>query len=49
MSIKTRVGWALMNKHLIMYYRIQDLWGPANLVTSSVAELDDNLPYLSGV
>ena len=26
---------------LIMYWRIWDLWGPANLVASTIAELDD--------
>jgi hypothetical protein len=24
------------------------LWGPANLLASTVAELDDTLPYLTG-
>jgi hypothetical protein len=42
-------GWAQMNKYFIMYWRIRDLWGPANLVASLVAELDDTQPYLSGV
>jgi hypothetical protein len=32
-----------MNKHLIMYWRLQDLWGPANIVASCVTELDDTL------
>jgi hypothetical protein len=31
---------------LIMYWRIRDLWGPANLVASCVTEFDDTLPYL---
>jgi hypothetical protein len=35
-----------MNKHLIMYLSIQDLWGPINLVASIVIELDDTPPYL---
>jgi hypothetical protein len=34
---------------LIMYWHIWDLWGPANLVASMVAELDDTLPYLTDV
>jgi hypothetical protein len=32
-----------------MYWRIRDLWGPANLVASTVTELDDTLPYLQDV
>jgi hypothetical protein len=44
--IKTHVGWVRMNKHLIMYWRIWDLWGPTNLVALTVAELDDTPPYL---
>jgi hypothetical protein len=32
-----------------MYWRIWDLWGLANMVASTVAELDDTLPYLQGV
>jgi hypothetical protein len=31
---------------LIMYWHIQDLWGPANLVATSITELNDTLPYL---
>jgi hypothetical protein len=38
-----------MSKHLITYWHIRDLWGPANLVTSCVTELDDTLPRLMGV
>jgi hypothetical protein len=34
---------------LIMYKRIWDLWGSANLLASTVAELDDTPPYLQGV
>jgi hypothetical protein len=34
---------------LIMYWHIQDLWGPANLVALTVVELDDTPPYLTGV
>jgi hypothetical protein len=47
MSIKDRVGWALLQQALIMYWRIQDLWGPANLVASIVAELDDTSLYFT--
>jgi hypothetical protein len=42
--LRPHVSWALMNKHLIMYWCIQDLWGPANLVASCVTELDDTIP-----
>jgi hypothetical protein len=42
------VNWELIVwprwTRLIMYWRIRDLWGPANLVASTVAELDDTLP-----
>jgi hydroxymethylpyrimidine/phosphomethylpyrimidine kinase len=34
---------------LIMYSSIWDLWDPANLVASMVAELDDTLPRLMDV
>jgi hypothetical protein len=34
---------------LIMYWHIHDLWGPANLVASMVAELDDILPRFTDV
>ncbi len=36
-----------MNKHLIIYCHIWDLWGPANLVASTVAELDDTPLYFT--
>jgi hypothetical protein len=49
MFIKARIGWALLNKDLIMYWRIWDLWGLANLVASCVAETEDILPYLMDV
>jgi hypothetical protein len=49
MSIKAPVGWALMNKHLIMYWRIRDLWGPTNIVASCVTEMKAILAYLTGV
>jgi hypothetical protein len=32
-----------------MYWQIHDLWGPTNLVTSYVTELDDTLPRFTGV
>jgi hypothetical protein len=32
-----------MKKHLIMYWRIRDIWSPTNLVASCVAKLDDTL------
>jgi hypothetical protein len=32
-----------------MYWCIQDLWGPANLVASMVIELDDTSPLLQDV
>jgi hypothetical protein len=38
-----------MSKHLIIYWRIQDLWGLANLVVSCVTELDNTLPRFTGV
>jgi hypothetical protein len=31
----------------VVYWRIHDLWGPANLVASTVAELDDTLLYFT--
>jgi hypothetical protein len=34
---------------LIMYWRIRDLWGPVNLVASTVAELDNTLPHFMDV
>jgi hypothetical protein len=48
-SIKHRVSWALLQQALIMYWRIQDLWGPTNLVASTVVELDDTLPLFTDV
>jgi hypothetical protein len=48
-SIKDHVGWALLQQALIMYWRIRELWGPANLVASTVAELDDALPRFTDV
>jgi hypothetical protein len=32
-----------------MYWCIQDLWGPTNLVALTVAELDDTLPHFTDV
>jgi hypothetical protein len=46
-SIKNHNGWALLQQALIMYWRIQDVWGPANLVALMAAELDDTLPHAS--
>jgi hypothetical protein len=48
-SIKAHVGWAMLNKHLIMYLHIRDIWSPTNLVGSMVAELDDTPPNITGV
>jgi hypothetical protein len=39
----------LNEQALIMYWHIQDLWGPVNLVASCVAETEVILPYLTGV
>jgi hypothetical protein len=49
MSIKDRVSWALLQQVLIMYWRIRDLWGPTNLVASTITELDDTLPRFTDV
>jgi hypothetical protein len=35
------------NKHWVVYWHIRDLWGPANLVASTVAELDDTPLYFT--
>jgi hypothetical protein len=35
------------NKHWVVYWRIQDLWGPVNLVALTVAELDDTVLYFT--
>jgi hypothetical protein len=48
-SIKACVGWVLLTKLLIMYWRIWDLWGLANLVVLRVTETEAILPYLMGV
>jgi hypothetical protein len=45
--IKDCIGWALLQQELIMYWRIWDLWGPANLVASTVADLYDTLPHFA--
>jgi hypothetical protein len=34
--IKVYISWALLNKHLIIYWCIWDIWSPANLVASCV-------------
>jgi hypothetical protein len=44
MLIKDHVGWALLQQALIMYWCIRDVWGPVNLVASTIAELNDTLP-----
>jgi hypothetical protein len=46
MSIKAHVDSPLLNKHLIIYWRIWDLWGLTNLVASCVTKFDDTLPRL---
>jgi hypothetical protein len=46
LSIKDRVDYALLQQALIMYWHIHDLWGPVNLVASTVVELDDTPLYL---
>jgi hypothetical protein len=38
-----------MNMHLIMYWRIRDIWSPANLAASCVAKWDDILPRFTDV
>jgi hypothetical protein len=43
--IKDYVGWALLQQALSCVLPIRDLWGPANLVASMVAELDDTPLY----
>jgi hypothetical protein len=48
-SINHNVSWSLLQQALIMYWRIQDLSGPANLVASMVAKLDDTLPRFTNV
>jgi hypothetical protein len=48
-SIKTRVGCVQMNNHLIMHWRIRDIWSPTNLVASCVTKLDDTLPRFTDV
>jgi hypothetical protein len=47
--IKERVGWGPLLQALIMYWRIQDLCGPTNLIGSTMTELDDTLPYFTDV
>jgi hypothetical protein len=34
---------------LFMYWHIWDLWGPVNLVASTVTEMDDTLPHFTDV
>jgi hypothetical protein len=35
------------NKHWVVYWHIRDLWGPTNLVASTVTELDDTPLYFT--
>jgi hypothetical protein len=49
MLIKDHIGWALLQEAFIMYWRIRELWGPVNLVASTVIELDDTLPRFTDV
>jgi hypothetical protein len=42
MSIKDRIMLGLDEQVLIMYWRIQDLWGPINLVAFVTAWLNHN-------
>jgi hypothetical protein len=46
-SIKDRVGWPPLQQALIMYWYIQDVWSPTNLVALTVTELDDTLPHFT--
>jgi hypothetical protein len=48
-SIKDCVSWATLQQALIMYWRTQNLWGPGNLVASTVTELDDTPLCLTDV
>jgi hypothetical protein len=48
-SIKDCFGWALLPQALIMHWRIWDLCGPANLIASTVIELDDTLPRFTNI
>jgi hypothetical protein len=50
MSIKARVGWVPNEQALsCVLAHTGFFWGPANLLASSVTELDNTLPYLMGV
>jgi hypothetical protein len=42
-SVKARVGWVRMNKHLNVLTHMRHMESP-NLVASCVTELDDTLP-----
>jgi hypothetical protein len=48
-SLKDLINWALLQEALIMYWRIQHLLGPANLVALTVAESDDTIPRFTDV
>jgi hypothetical protein len=43
-TIKDCISWDPLQQALIMYWCIQDIWSPANLVALMVVELDDTLP-----
>jgi hypothetical protein len=46
-SIKDRVGCALLQQALSCVLTHTGLWGPTNLVASTVAELDDTPLYFT--
>jgi hypothetical protein len=48
MSVKARVGWVRMNKHLNVLTHTRHMESP-NLVVSCAAETEAILPYLIGV
>jgi hypothetical protein len=47
-SVKARVSWVRMNKHLTVMTHTRHMESP-NLVVSCVDELDDTLPRFTGV
>jgi hypothetical protein len=48
LSIKDCIGCALLQQALSCVLTHTRLWGPANLVASTVAELDDTQLYFTG-
>jgi hypothetical protein len=48
MSVKARIDWVRMNKHLNVLTHTRHIESP-NIVASCVHELDDILPYFMGV